>query len=47
MTIKININYKISISDCNIETITACFRKVLILFLTEFVTTILKEFATY
>lgn len=47
MTINININYKIIIPDCNIETITACFKKILLLFLTEFVITILTEFATH
>jgi len=47
MTISININYKISIPDCNIETIIACFKKLLIIFLTDFITTILTEFAEY
>ena len=45
MIININLNYKISIPDCNIETIIACFKKVLLLFLRDFTTIILKEFA--
>ncbi len=45
MTVTISINYKIEIPDCNIETIIACFRQALILFLSDFVNTILIEFA--
>ena len=45
MIINISLNYKISIPDCNIETIIACFKKVSILFLRDFTTTILNEFA--
>ena len=45
MIISICLNYKISIPDCNIETIIACFKKVSILFLRDFTTIILKEFA--
>lgn len=47
MTININIDYKISIPDCNIETIIACFKKILVLFLTDFVISILTEFAQF
>jgi len=49
MTISIKINYKISIPDCNIETIIACFKKILVLFLTDFVIAILilTEFAQF
>ncbi len=47
MTIIINIDYKISIPDCNIETIIACFKKILVLFLTDFVIAILTEFAQF
>lgn len=47
MTINININYKISIPDCNVETIIACFKKILLLFLTDFIITVLTEFATF
>ncbi len=47
MTIRININYEISIPDCNIETIIACFKKILLLFLADFVISILTEFAQF
>ncbi|MGR3218390.1 MAG: hypothetical protein ACUZ8H_01050 [Candidatus Anammoxibacter sp.] len=43
MTINVNINYKISMPDCNIETITACFKKILLLFLAEFATQYMNQ----
>ena len=47
MKVTIKNDYIIEIPDCNIETIIACFKKVLILFLQEFVIKILNEFATH
>ena len=46
MRVTINFNYKVELGDCNIETMVACFKKVLILFLQDFVMRILNEFAT-
>ncbi|KXB06965.1 hypothetical protein AKJ51_02370 [candidate division MSBL1 archaeon SCGC-AAA382A20] len=46
MTVNIKCNYTIEIPNCNMETLTAAFRKVLILFLRDFVLVILNKFAT-
>ncbi len=46
MEIPVKFNCTVEIPDSNIETIIACFKKVLILFLRDFVITILNEFAT-
>ncbi len=45
MQVTVKANYIVDIPDSNIETITACFKKVLLLFLREFVLTIVNEFA--
>ncbi len=45
MHVTIKVDYIVEIPDSNIETITACFKKVLLLFLREFVSTIVSEFA--
>ncbi|MCP4459077.1 MAG: hypothetical protein GY816_13800 [Cytophagales bacterium] len=45
MQVAIKVDYIVEIPDSNIETITACFKKVLLLFLREFVTRIVNEFA--
>jgi len=45
MKVTIKNNYIVEIPDCNIETVIACFKKVLILFLRDFTTIILTEFA--
>lgn len=46
MTVNIKCNYTIELPNCNMETVTAAFRKVLILFLRDFVLVILNKFAT-
>lgn len=45
MQVTIKVDYIVEIPDSNIETITACFKKVLLLFLREFVIRIVTEFA--
>lgn len=45
MQVTIKVDYIVEIPDSNIETITACFKKVLLLFLREFVIRIVNEFA--
>ena len=45
MKIDIAFNFSIDMPDCKIDTIIAGFKKVLPLFLAEFVKTILKKFA--
>ncbi len=45
MQVTIKVDYIVEIPDCNIETITACFKKVLLVFLKEFVIRIVNEFA--
>ena len=45
MRVSIRCNYTIEISNCKMETITAAFRKVLILFLRDFVVEIVSKFA--
>ncbi len=45
MRVTIKVNYIVEIPDCNLETITACFKKVLLLFLRELVIRIINEFA--
>ncbi len=45
MQVTIKVDYIVEIPDSNIETITACFKKVLLLFLREFVIRIINEFA--
>ncbi len=45
MEIAVKFSCNVEIPDSNIETIIACFKKVLILFLKDFVTEILNEFA--
>ncbi len=45
MQVTIKVDYIVEIPDCNIETITACFKKILLLFFSEFVTLIVNEFA--
>ena len=47
MKINIAFNFNIDMPDCKIDTIIAALKKVLPLFLTEFVKTILLEFANH
>lgn len=47
MQVTIKADYTVEIPDSNIETITACFKKVLLLFLREFVIRIVNEFAIH
>ena len=47
MKINIAFNFNIDMPDCKIDTIIVALKKVLPLFLTEFVKTILLEFAKH
>ncbi len=47
MPVTVKIDYIVEIPDSNIETITACFKKALLLFLREFVLTIVSEFTIH
>jgi len=47
MTVHLRVDYTVEIPDCKIESITAAFRRLVLLVLADFATAVLHSFATY